>query len=97
MTHTAKTLTTLTGMYCLAGNPCTTKPCLPGIAPALFAEEKYYSLTLNDSWLPENRSWHGYIPQPNDPITVTGSLQKREDIFGYPYQTIEVATLRHDR
>lgn len=53
--------TTITGEYLAVGNPCTTKPCLPGIVYAVLADNTRYYLTVEGSflWSPDynNRSW----------------------------------------
>jgi hypothetical protein len=87
-------LKTITGRYSHVGNFCTTDPCLPGMAYAVLANEKCYYITVNDRWISENRPWDEYTPQPNDIVTITGYLKEKKDVFGKPFQTIEVVSLK---
>ena len=89
----SENLTTITGRYSYIGNPCTTKPCLPGMAYALEANDQYYYLTIDDYCFSENRSWDGYAPELNDLVKVSGYLGKKKDVFGKTFCTIEVASL----
>lgn len=92
-----KPLTTITGKYLAVGNPCTTRPCLPGIVYAVSVDHTYYYLTVEGTWLwvPEgNRSWDGYTPEEGDFVTVTGYVNKRKDISGRPFYEIEVVSLK---
>ena len=84
----------LAGRYSYIGNPCTTDPCLPGMAYAVLVKDKYYFLTVEDRWFSENRSWEGYMPGPGDPVIITGYLRKKIDVFGKPFNTIEVVSLQ---
>lgn len=94
MVKEQKTLTTLAGQYCLVGNPCTTEPCLPGIASAVLADGEYHFLALHDRWISENSVWDDYRPQPNDRVTVIGYPERKKDVFGNPFHTIEVVSLK---
>ena len=87
-------LTTIKGRYSYVGNPCTTEPCLPGMAYTVFTDNKCYYLTINDSWFSENRSWDGYLPELNDLVMVTGHLKEKKDVFGKSFYTIEVVSLQ---
>lgn len=90
-----KTLTTLTGQYCLVGNPCTTEPCLPGMASAILAGGVYYFLRAHDRWISENSGdWDDYRPRAHDRVTVIGYTQKRKDVFGNPFYAIDVVSLK---
>jgi hypothetical protein len=90
-------LSTTTGRYTYSGNPCTTDPCLPGMAYAVLVDEKPYYLTANGHFFIENRSWADYTPEPGDLVTVTGYLENKKDVFGKPFCTIEVISLRPAR
>jgi hypothetical protein len=84
----------ITGRYLLIGNPCTTVPCLPGVAYAVMANDEYYYITIDGHWSSENRSWNGYTPEPGDLVSVTGSLEEQKDAFGKSFHTIEVVSLQ---
>lgn len=85
---------TVTGRYSYIGNPCTTEPCLPGMAYAVLANDKYYYITVDDRWFSDNRSWDGYTPEPGDLVTITGYLQQKSDIFGKVFYTLEAVSLQ---
>jgi hypothetical protein len=89
-----ESLSAITGRYSYIGNPCTTEPCLPGMAYAVVANDKYYYITIEDHWLSENRSWDGYMPELDDLVTVAGYLGEKKDVFGKPFYTIEVVSLQ---
>jgi hypothetical protein len=86
--------TTVTGNYILAGSPCTTEPCLPGLVYAVSVDEDTYYLTLEGSWLWWSRSWDGYTPEIGDLVTVTGYVDERVDISGDPFHNLEVVSLQ---
>ena len=85
---------TITGRYVYIGNPCTTKPCLPGMAYAVQANDKFYYITINNQWFSENRSWGEYTPEVNDLVTVTGYFNEMKDVFDKPFYTMEVVSLQ---
>lgn len=87
-------LITIKGRYSYVGNPCTTEPCLPGMAYAVRVDDKCYYITINDRWFSENRSWNGYSPELDDLVTVTGHLEEKKDVFGKSFYTIEVVSLQ---
>ena len=84
---------TITGYYSVVENPCTTRPCLPGLAYAVLANGKRYYITLNDRLLFENRSWANYTPNVNDLVSVKGYLRQKRDIYNQEYLTIETIEL----
>jgi hypothetical protein len=83
----------ITGRYVYIGNPCTTDPCLPGMAYALQVKDKYYYITIDNHWFSEKRSWDEYTPEVNDFVTATGHIKERKDVFNKPFFTIEVISL----
>jgi len=94
MDNTSNDLNTITGRYSCVPNPCTTDPCLPGMAYAVLADDTCYYITIGGYWFSENRSWGAYTPEPGDPVTVTGRLQEQEDVSGNLFYTIEAVSLR---
>ncbi len=84
---------TITGRYAYIPNPCTTRPCLPGMAYAVNAKGIDYFLTVAGRWFSENRPWNGYTPEPGDDVEVTGKISTQKDIRGGEFRTIEVASL----
>lgn len=97
MAKEEKTLTTLTGQYCLVGNPCTTEPCLPGMASAVLADGEYYFLAVHDRLISDSCAWDKYWPQANDKVIVIGFPQRKEDVFGNPFHIIEVVSLKQEK
>lgn len=81
------------GQYSYIPNPCTTDPCLPGMAFAVLVDGTYYYLTVNGVVISEDRAWDSYTPVMGDRIEVTGRLNEEKDISGQPFYTIEVVSL----
>jgi hypothetical protein len=84
---------TVTGMYSYVSNPCTTKPCLPGMVFAVQADRTYY-LAMQGHLIFENLSWEGYAPEPGAIVSVAGYLSKHEDIHGDKFFEIEIISLQ---
>lgn len=85
-----------TGRLAYLGNPCTTEPCLPGMAFAVMVESTPYYLTSEGAWLDDTRAWDGYTPAPGDKVTVIGRVIERRDVRGDPFLELEVASLRRE-
>lgn len=84
---------TVTGIYSCVSNPCTTKPCLPGMVFAVQADRTYY-LAMQGHLIFENLSWEGYAPEPGAIVSVAGYLSKHEDIHGDKFFKIEIIYLK---
>lgn len=87
-------LRTIEGEYLPVGNPPTIEPPLPGVVYAVFADDECYYLTMEGSWIWENRAWDGYMPKEGDRVKVTGYVSKRLDVNGDPFYEIEVVSLK---
>lgn len=85
--------TTITGRYAFVPNPCTTEPCLPGMAYAMESGGKCFFLTVGGRWSDQARAWQGWIPAVGDAISVTGTVRQQLDIRGNPFFTLEVESL----
>ena len=85
--------TAITGRYTLVPNPCTTEPCLPGMAYAVEAAGQCYFLTIAGRWSDQARSWKDWTPVPGDTVTVIGQVTRRSDIYGNPFLTVEADSL----
>jgi hypothetical protein len=85
---------TVTGVYSYVSNPCTTKPCLPGMVFAVQSDRTYYYITVKGRFLFENLSWEGYSPEPGAIVTVSGYLSIHEDIYGDKFLEVEVISLQ---
>jgi hypothetical protein len=86
--------TTLTGRYDFVPNPCTTQPCLPGMAYAVESGGRHFFLTQSGRWSDQAKTWQGWTPAVGDSVSVTGRVAERPDIRGDPFFTIEVQGLR---
>jgi hypothetical protein len=60
---------------------------------AVFDNTDGYYLTVENSWLSENRCWNAYTPQLNDSVIITGYFKESADVFGKPFNTFEVVSL----
>lgn len=85
--------TTLTGRYVLMPNPCTTEPCLPGMAPALESAGRHFFMTAGGRLLDKPAERWAWQPQYGDTIAVTGRTGQQVDIHGKAFATIEVESL----
>jgi hypothetical protein len=85
---------TIKGLYSYASNPCTTKPCLPGMVYAVLADGTYYYITVQDNFLFENLSYNGYKPELGAPVEVTGYLSSHKDINSITFFKIELISLK---
>jgi len=86
-------LVTLSGRYMLVPNPCTTEPCLPGMAYAVEADGQCFFLVQDGRLLPYSHAWNGWAPAVADVVSVTGAIRQQIDVRGNPYFTIEVIQL----
>lgn len=84
---------TITGTYVFLPNPCTTEPCLPGMAYAVRSATQCVFLTIAGRWSDTAVAWQGWTPQMGDTITVVGRVAQRTDVRGQPFLTIEVESL----
>lgn len=84
---------TLTGRYAFMPNPCTTEPCLPGMAYALESDGQCFFLMLDGRWLDQAHAWKGWIPVLGDAVSVTGNVRQQIDIRGNPFFIIEVESM----
>ena len=85
--------TTITGQYVFAPNPCTTRPCLPGMTYAIESGGQFFIITLGGCWSDQAHDWNGWTPSVGDVVCVTGTIRRQTDISGNPFFTIEVESL----
>ena len=88
------TVHTIKGIYSYASNPCTTKPCLPGMVYAVLADGTYYYITVQDNFVFEDLSYQGYKPELGANVEVTGYLSSDRDIFSRNFFKIELISLK---
>lgn len=83
------TETAIEGRYVCVPNPCTTRPCLPGMACAVECEGQNYVLTVAGRWFAQSRSWSGWTPSLGDRVKVIGRMSHHVDVHGDQFVTIE--------
>ncbi len=86
--------TTLTGRYAFVPNPCTTQPCLPGMAFAVECAGQCFLLTQSGRWSDHPWISQGWSPAVGNSVSVTGRVTQHTDIRGDSFFTIEVEALR---
>jgi hypothetical protein len=88
MTDQAKEMT---GKLELLPNPCTTKPCLPGLAFAVVGDDRVpYFLTRNGRFCMQNVQ---DLPSPGERVVVVGDRQEQKDVNGNSFKTIEITSI----
>ena len=85
---------TITGTLTLVPNPCTTRPCLPGMAFAVVVGHTPYFLAKNGKLCMNDYAWGPSAPRPGAQVTATGAVEEKHDINDCLFRTIEVASLR---
>ena len=81
-----------TGKLELLPNPCTTKPCLPGLALAVVSEDRVARfLTRNGRFYMQPTA---DLPSPGERVVVVGTLREQKDVDGKSFQTIEVSSVK---
>lgn len=86
---------TIAGTLALLPNPCTTKPCLPGLALAVIAEDsERYFLTKAGGFYIQDYGEDSDLPAPGDKVLATGDVRESRDIAGNTFSTIELTALR---
>jgi len=83
----------IAGRYAFVPNPCTTIPCLPGMAYAIESGGQCYFLTLGGRWSSQAHAWKGWKPSVGDAVTVSGDVRQQTDVNGNPFLVIEVKSL----
>ena len=83
--------TETTGKLELVPNPCTTKPCLPGLAFAVVANGVPYFLTRNGRFYMQNET---DLPSPGGIFVVAGKVRDQKDVNGNAFKTVELTSLR---
>lgn len=84
---------TITGKYVFLPNPCTTEPCLPGMAYALESSGQCFFLTMAGRWSDKPIERGEWTPELGDTATVVGRVTQRRDVRGEPFLTLEVESL----
>ncbi|MCX7097259.1 MAG: hypothetical protein NTV43_05060 [Methylococcales bacterium] len=89
--------TTITGKLALLPNPCTSEPCLPGMAYALDAGNKVYFLTRGERWSDRPIVAEGSVLALDARLTVAGHIAQRWDIRGESFLTLEIASMATEK
>lgn len=96
-THEGATGRTLSGRYAVVPEPCTTQPCLPGVAYAVESGGEVLIVTVGRQWSSLPHSWDGYEPRLGDRVTVTGEVTEMIDAKGQRHRLIEAGRVVPDR
>ena len=90
---TDKVQKTISGILALLPNPCTTKPCLPGLALVIIGDDNVnYYLTRNDRFNIQDSGESNTMP--GDKVIARGEIKRKQDIEGNTFTTIEFSLLR---
>lgn len=81
------------GQYIFVPNPCTTQPCLPGMAYAIWADDLLYFVKVNDSFLERTHTWDDFTPAVGELLEATGYVRQEQDIAGQPFFTLEIVAV----
>ena len=84
-------LRTVSGPCVLVANPCTTVPCLPGMAWAVRTDGgELLFITVAGRWSDQAPVVGGGPLQAGDAITLTGRVGRLVDALGQPFSVIEL-------
>ncbi len=93
---TAASSTTLRGTLEFVPNPCTTRPCIPGLALAVVVDGVPYFLTDNEALCMHGSDRGRELPASGKPVVVTGEVETRLDVNDCRFLTIDVAGVRDE-
>jgi hypothetical protein len=95
---TGQTAKTINGTLTLLPNPCTTQPCLPGMAFAVLGDDSVqYFLTRDGGFYMLGSGESNNLPEPGEPVVASGDVQEQHDIAGKAFKTIELTSLRKSK
>jgi hypothetical protein len=80
-----------TGKLEFLPNPCTTKPCLPGLALAVVsADGVTYFLTRDGKFQMQPAAG---MPSPGEKVLAIGDVHEQVDVNARPFKTIDFTSL----
>jgi hypothetical protein len=83
--------TELTGKLDLVPNPCTTQPCLPGLAFAVIVDDRVpYFLTRDGRFLMQNAA---DLLSPGESVVAVGHVSDQKDVNNNAFKTLEFTSL----
>ena len=83
--------TKITGKLELVPNPCTTKPCLPGLAFAVVVDDRVpYFLTSDGRFQMQNAV---NLPSPGEIVVAVGRVDDQKDVNDNAFKTLEFTSL----
>ena len=83
--------TTITGKLELVPNPCTTRPCLPGLAHAVVVDDRVpYFLTSDGRFRMQNAV---DLPPPGERVVAVGQVRDQKDVNDNAFKTLEFSSL----
>lgn len=83
--------TTITGKLELVPNPCTTKPCLPGLAHAVIVDDRVPYFLTRDGRLQMQNAVD--LPSPGERVVAVGHVRDQKDVNNNAFKTLEFASL----
>ena len=94
MNGSASPTRTVQGRCVFVPNPCTTQPCLPGMAHALLADDgELWFITRGGQWSDQPPRVGARTLHVGERLVLTGEASERSDAFGRPYRLIEAASV----
>lgn len=81
------------GALVLVPNPCTTQPCLPGMALAVDTGDGPCFLTRQGTWLMDPGALGPPPVAIGDLVRVTGSVNQAVDVRGEAFRTVELGSV----
>ena len=83
--------TKITGKLELVPNPCTTKPCLPGLAFAVVVDDRVPYFLTNDGRFQMQNAVN--LPSPGEIVVAVGRVDDQKDVNDNAFKTLEFTSL----
>ena len=80
-----------TGKLELVPNPCTTKPCLPGLAFAVVVDDRVPYFLTRDGRLQMQNAVD--LPSPGERVVAVGYVRDQKDVNGNAFKSLEFTSL----
>jgi hypothetical protein len=83
--------TKTTGKLELVPNPCTTRPCLPGLAFAVVVDDRVPYFLTRDGRLQMQNAVD--LPSPGERVVAVGCVRDQKDVNGNAFKILEFTSL----
>jgi len=80
----------ISGTFTLEPNPCLTKPCLPGVIPAIRTEKIIYFLVVEGHYANDPFTWQGRQLKIGETIRLKGKVSTKTDINKEKFYTLDL-------